>query len=113
MRVMFGKHPASPAPNNVRVTSSEGKLHTQPVAAVKNDHQTTIRVSTRRGPKRSASQPPGISKRAYAQPNTENAHAICTLLRPRSLEMSGAACEMHTRSMYMITAIDRASATVV
>ena len=41
-----------------------GTYHAHPVAAVKNDHHSTIRISTRRGPMRSASQPPGISKRA-------------------------------------------------
>ena len=50
IRVRFGKHPASPMPKSVRVTSNETKFHAHPVAAVKNDHQTTIRVSTRRGP---------------------------------------------------------------
>ena len=43
---------------------SDGAMHAQPVAAVKNDHQITIRISTRRGPIRSPSQPPGISKSA-------------------------------------------------
>jgi hypothetical protein len=60
--VRFGKQPASPAPKSARVTTSERKLQVQPVAAVKNDHQTTTRVSTRRGPSLSPSQPPGISK---------------------------------------------------
>jgi hypothetical protein len=64
IRVMFGKAPASPAPNSVRVTMSELKFHAQPVAAVKNDHQITMRISTRRGPMRSASHPPGTSKKA-------------------------------------------------
>ena len=40
------------------------------VAAVKIDHQTTIRISTRRGPMRSPSHPPGTSKSAYAQAKT-------------------------------------------
>src|SRR6266849_4950284 len=75
-RVMLGKHPASPAPKSVRTTSREVSFHTQPVAAVKNDHQITMRIRTRRGPRRSPSQPPGISKSAYAQEKTENAQAI-------------------------------------
>src|SRR5262245_24173698 len=60
--VRFGKQPASPAPKSARVTTSDRKLQVQPVAAVKNDHQTTTRVSTLRGPSLSPSQPPGISK---------------------------------------------------
>ena len=62
--VRLGKQPASPAPKSARVTRSETKLHVQPVAAVKNDHQSTTRVSTLRGPSLSPSQPPGISKSA-------------------------------------------------
>src|SRR2546428_9639025 len=62
--VKFGKQPASPAPNRNRVTSSAPRFQTQPVAAVKNDHQTTTRIKTFRGPIQSPSQPPGISKSA-------------------------------------------------
>ena len=61
---MFGNAPASPAPNSARVTSSEVTLQAQPVAAVKNDHHSTIRISTRREPSRSPNHPPGISKTA-------------------------------------------------
>src|ERR1043165_7641847 len=46
----FGKQPASPAPNRNRVTRREIRLRVHPVAAVKNDHQSTTRVRTRRGP---------------------------------------------------------------
>ena len=99
MRVMFGKAPASPAPNNVRVTMSDVVFHTQPVAAVKNDHQITIRMRTRRAPMRSPSQPPGTSKNAYAHPNTEKAQPIWIAVKPSSLRIAGAACEMQTRSM--------------
>src|SRR5258706_258461 len=60
----FGKQPASPAPNKNRVTSSDTRFHAQPVAAVKNDHQSTTRISTLRGPILSPSQPPGISNNA-------------------------------------------------
>src|SRR5437867_1817556 len=62
--VKFGKQPASPAPNRKRVTSNEARFQTQPVAAVKKDHQSTTRISTLRGPILSPSQPPGISKSA-------------------------------------------------
>ena len=63
-RVRFGKQPASPIPNRNRVRMSEATLRTQPVAAVKNDHHTTTRISVLRGPNRSPSQPVGISNRA-------------------------------------------------
>ena len=62
--VRFGKQPASPAPKSARLTASETKFQVQPVAAVKNDHHSTTRVSTLRGPSLSPSQPPGISKSA-------------------------------------------------
>src|SRR3954469_7014574 len=55
----LGKQPASPAPKKKRVTSTEARFHAQPVAAVKNDHQTPTRISTLRGPILSPSQPPG------------------------------------------------------
>src|SRR5438093_1447879 len=44
----LGKQPASPAPNRNRVTSSEPRFQAHPVAAVKNDHQTTTRIRTLR-----------------------------------------------------------------
>jgi len=62
--VRFGKQPASPAPNRKRVATSEVKLQAQPVAAVKKDHHSTIRISTLRGPIQSPSQPPGTSNSA-------------------------------------------------
>src|SRR5262245_48956762 len=92
-RVRFGKQPASPAPKSVRVMRSEVMFQTQPVAAVKIDHQTTIRMSTRRGPSLSPSQPPGTSNSAYAHPNTENAHPICVFEMPSDSCIAGAACE--------------------
>ena len=64
MRVMLGNAPASPAPNSARIAISDAALQAQPVAAVKNDHQRTIRMRTRRGPILSPSQPPGISNTA-------------------------------------------------
>ena len=63
-RVRFGNAPASPAPKSARVKMSDEGFHTQPVAAVKNDHQMTIRMRTRRGPILSPSHPPGISNTA-------------------------------------------------
>ena len=51
--VRLGKQPASPIPNRNRVTTADTKLNAHPVAAVKNDHQTTMRIKTRRAPIRS------------------------------------------------------------
>ena len=71
--VMFGKQPASPAPNRKRTTIMLNAEVTHPVAAVKNDHHRTTRSSTFFGPNRSPSHPPGISNSAYARvkaPNT-------------------------------------------
>src|SRR5204862_7913180 len=64
--VRFGKHPASPAPKRNRKMTSETILKAHPVAAVNADHITTTRMRTFRGPMMSPSQPPGISKSAYA-----------------------------------------------
>ena len=64
MRATLGQAPASPAPNRNRTTTSEPKLKAAAVAMVNADHQTTMRASTRRVPKRSAHQAVGISKAA-------------------------------------------------
>ena len=45
-------------------TRSPYFMPTQPVKAVNTDHQSTIRISTRRGPKRSPHQPAGTSNKA-------------------------------------------------
>ena len=95
----LGKQPASPAPNMKRVTVSETKLHAHPVAAVKQDHHSTMRSSTLRGPIQSPRNPPGTSNMAYAQPNAVNTQPICTSVSPRSWRMEGAANEIETRSM--------------
>ncbi len=97
--VRFGKQPASPAPNRNRVTAIDVKFHIQPVAAVKNDHQSTMRNSTRRGPIQSPIHPPGISKIAYAKANAVKIAPISVFDNPRSLVIAGAACEIATRSM--------------
>ena len=62
--VKFGKQPASPMPNRARVAVSETKLQAHPVAAVKNDHHSTMRMRTLRGPIQSPRYPPGISNSA-------------------------------------------------
>ena len=64
MEARPGKQPDSPAPNNSRLVKSEGKFQAAPVAAVKNDQSRITRVRRRRTPKRSQSQPLGISNAA-------------------------------------------------
>ncbi len=61
---MLGKQPASPAPKRKRTPTSGQKLRTQPVAAVKKLHHSTIRRITFRGPIQSPRNPPGISNSA-------------------------------------------------
>ncbi len=61
-RAMFGNAPASPAPKKKRMATSDRRPCAAPVSAVNPDHQRTMRVSTRRGPRVSPSQPDGISK---------------------------------------------------
>src|ERR1700677_3481060 len=63
-RVAMGKAPASPVPKRKRINAIDPALQAKTVAQVKRDHQVTIHVSVRRGPKRSPNQPPGIWKRA-------------------------------------------------
>jgi hypothetical protein len=73
----LGSAPASPAPNKNRIRSkstkplnttpgsgSQENRQTQPVSAVKADHQSTMRISTRREPKRSPQWPVVGSKMA-------------------------------------------------
>ena len=89
--VRFGKQPASPMPKQNRAMTREARFQTYPVAAVKTDHMITTRINTLRGPIRSPSQPPGISKSAYAQANAENARPIWPAVRPSSSCRKGAA----------------------
>jgi hypothetical protein len=65
-RERLGSTPASPMPKSQRKVTSDPKPVAAPVAAVMADHQSTMRVRVTRAPKRSASQPLGISKSAYA-----------------------------------------------
>jgi hypothetical protein len=80
------------------MTISDDAFHAQPVAAVKTDHQSTMRISTRRGPILSPSQPPGISNTAYAHPKAANAHPIWMVVNPRSLLMYKAETLIAARS---------------
>src|SRR5215213_2839122 len=64
VEALFGIAPASPAPNKRRTIKSEVNPTVAPVSIVKADHQRTILVSAVRVPKRSPSQPLGISKSA-------------------------------------------------
>ena len=69
------------------------------VAAVKVDHQTTIPVSARRGPKRSPTQPPGIWNKAYPIWKALKIQPIVTSEKPNSCWIDGAAVEITTRSI--------------
>ena len=96
--VRFGKQPASPTPNMNRTVAIDQKPVARPVAMVKADHQTTIRVMTARGPIRSPSQPPGTSKIRYASEKADMTVPIAFLVSPSSALMADWLCEMHTRS---------------
>jgi hypothetical protein len=54
------------------------------VAQVKKLHQQTMRLSARRGPMRSPSQPPGIWNRAYPQLKADRIQAVVTVVKPNS-----------------------------
>src|SRR6188508_2522589 len=86
--VRLGKQPASPAPNRNRTPDNDQKPVASPVAMVKVDHQTTMRVITARGPMRSPSQPPGTSKSMYASENTLITVPMSFLVRPSSVLMA-------------------------
>ncbi len=62
LRATFGKAPASPAPKRNRMATSDRNPRAAPVSIVNADHHNTMRVSTRRGPRTSPSQPDGTSK---------------------------------------------------
>ena len=81
------------------------------VAAVKKDHQITTRSRTFRGPNLSPSHPAGISNRAYASVKAPKTYPACTSEKCRSRWMKGMAFEMHTRSMYWMTASVTAKTT--
>src|SRR5689334_17406898 len=68
-RAAMGHAPASPAPKRKRRITIEVRLNAAAVAAVKADHQSTIRKSTDLVPSFSAHFAVGISKRAYAKAN--------------------------------------------
>ncbi len=96
--MMLGKAPASPAPKRNRIATSDRNPCAAPVSIVKADHQRTMRVSTRRGPRTSPSQPEGISNSEYASVNALNTALICSTERCSSAMIAGAAAEMQTRS---------------
>src|SRR5205823_15119023 len=107
---MLGYAPASPMPNRKRTTSRQTyPLRTnsprlyendqmQPVRAVNSDHHRTMRISVRRGPYTSPSQPLGTSNAAYARANAEKSMPFSVSLRPNSRWMWGAMVPKHTRS---------------
>src|SRR5262249_25806818 len=102
---------ASATAKRKRRIGRTGDLNAAPVAAVKPDHQITIRESTARVPRRSAHHAVGISNTAYASWNTVNTYPIWTVVRPRSRVMPGASVAIHARSRWVIIARPVASAT--
>src|SRR5437660_4513200 len=58
-RLAVGKAPASPKPKAKRIAKNDTAPAPQAVAAVIKDQHGTIARSTRFGPQKSASQPPG------------------------------------------------------
>src|SRR6187402_246272 len=85
-------------PKRNRTTTSEAKFQAIPVAAVKADHQRTMRVRILRGPKTSPIQPVGISKAAYAKVNALKAQPSVAGLRCSSSRIGPAAAPIATRS---------------
>ncbi len=78
---------------------------TAPVRAMNSDHQTTIRSSTARGPKRSPSQPLGTSNRAYAKAKAPHTRPKSASPRRCSSAMIDDFAEArHVRSRYTIMA---------
>ena len=64
-----GRPPPRPAPKRNRTPTSVHRPVHAPVSAVNADHQSEIRVSTRRPPIRSPHRPVGISNSPYASVN--------------------------------------------
>ena len=81
LRAMLGNAPASPAPKRNRIDTSDANPCAAPVSIVKPDHHSTMRVSTRRGPRVSPSQPDGISKIEYASVNALKTTLISSTVR--------------------------------
>ena len=98
LRAMLGNAPASPAPKKNRIATRDVSPRAVPVSMVNADHQSAIRVSTRRGPYTSPSQPDGISKSEYARVNAPKTRLIWTTVKWSSSMMNGAAAEMQMRS---------------
>ena len=74
-----------------------------PGAAVKNDHQSTMRIKTFRGPNTSPHQLLGSSKSEYARTKAMKAYfRSASLRRPNSLITCDWAEEKLTRSRYVI-----------
>src|SRR6516164_8807982 len=93
-REKFGNAPASPAPKRKRMRSKSQKLEANPVSEVKTDHQMTMRVSTRREPYLSASEPVGISNTAYAKAKIPTTHPHAAGEKFKSCWMRGPATAM-------------------
>ena len=60
----LGQSAACPTPSNARNPTNDTRLKPSGVAAVSADHNALAQNSVRRGPKRSAIQPPGTCSSA-------------------------------------------------
>jgi len=89
----------SPRPSATRTAASGARPPASGVAAVASDHPRVPAPSTRRPPKRSASQPPGRCERVKPQKNTDWTKPIFVSDQPNSRMRSGAATERFQRSM--------------
>ena len=83
-RVAVGNAAPSPKPSRRRIRKRLPRPPARPVAIVVTATTSPLQNSVRRGPKRSAIQPPKIWKKAYGYAKAENARPICALERCKS-----------------------------
>src|SRR3954462_2144325 len=101
---------ALPMPNVKRIAMRIGRTavnegYTHVINAVNTAHQRTAMDSVRRGPILSASQPPGVWKRAYPRTKALKTQPSWRFVRPKSLAMACPAMETLTRSTYAMALI--------
>lgn len=88
MRLLPGNEGASAMPTRKRSTNkvvtaqATGTQPMNPCSTVNSDQVSRDRPYTRREPKRSSNQPPGICPATYAQPNAEKMKPICSASMP-------------------------------
>src|SRR5689334_13692081 len=74
---MLGYVPDSPTPKRKRIANNPIRPVANPVSAVHNDQNNTMRIKTARGPMRSPSMPEGISNNAYANEKDASTQPNC------------------------------------